>query len=91
MIGIIGTLHTKGYSFQSPLYPGKDLNGNERLTRRKKHTIATDPQQRTVLLPLVEFVTLDEPCCRSFMLNVARGIMIDGGIRRREPFSKLLS
>ena len=30
------------------------------MTRQEKHTISTDPQQRTIRLPLIECTTLDK-------------------------------
>ena len=67
------------------------ISNHESLTWQEKYTISTDPQQRSVRLPLIKGTTLDEPVCRSVVLSVMCSIMIDGRIWRREPFSKLRS
>jgi hypothetical protein len=59
------------------------------MTRQEKHTITTDPQQRTVRLPLVKCTTPDKPFCCPVVLGVMCSIMIDGSIWRSEPLSKL--
>jgi hypothetical protein len=69
------------------------ISDYKRLTtrRREEHTIAMDPQQRTILLPLIECVTPRKPFCCAVVLAVTRGVMVDGRIRSREPYSKLLT
>lgn len=52
---------------------------------------ATDPQQRTVLLPLTKCATLDKPLCCSVRLGVTCNIMIDGRVRRAEPCCAIVS
>jgi hypothetical protein len=55
---------------------------------REERTIAMDPQQGTILLPVSKCPALDKPRCGSSMLSFACDIVIDGWIRSREPFSK---
>lgn len=50
-----------------------------------------DPQQRTILLPLIECVTLHKPLCCAVVLAITRGVMVDERIRSGEPHSKLLT
>jgi hypothetical protein len=86
---------TKEYSFQTPLKP--KIKTTIQLPRagdkakQEKLTIATDPQQRTILLPVTECTTLDKPVRGSIVMGVTCSIVIDGRIRRSEPCSKILS
>ena len=74
-----------------PAKTEKQLNRHDRLTGQEKLTIATDPQQRTVVLPVTKCTTLDKPVCGSVVMGVTCGVMIDRRIRRSEPCSELLS
>jgi hypothetical protein len=55
-----------------------------------RRTIATNPQQRPVLLPTFEFTALYEPHCSSIVMCVTCGVMIHGRIWGSEPCSKLV-
>ena len=81
-------LRTKGCFSLIPLIAGEIFNGHERLREKRERTIATDPQQRTILLPLIKYTTLDKPLCCSVKLDVTCNIMIDGRVWWREPGSK---
>ena len=61
------------------------------LTKEEKFTIATDPQQRSILLPVTESTTLDKPVCGPVVMGVRCIVVIDGRIWRGEPCSELLS
>ena len=57
---------------------------------REMRTIASDPQQRAVLLPFSEFVAMNKPRSSSIMLSLARVVVIYGTLGRREPSLKFL-
>src|SRR6266576_1078741 len=65
------------------------IGNHKSMTMQEKHTITTNPQQRTVRLPLIECTTPDKPFCCPVVLGATCSIMIDGRIWRSEPLSKL--
>jgi hypothetical protein len=54
-------------------------------------TIATDPQQGTIFLPILECVALGKPGGSSIVLTITCDVMIYGRIRSSKPRPKLLS
>jgi hypothetical protein len=88
-------LRTKECFFQTPLKPQKTTTiqlpqaGDK--AKQETRTIATDPQQRTILLPVTKCTTLDKPVCGPVVMGVTCSIVIDGRIWRGKPCSKLLS
>ena len=77
-------VRTKERSFPTQLISEEMIN-HERLTREEKLTIATDPQQRPILLPATERTALDKPVCGSVVMGVACSVVVDGRIWRGEP------
>ena len=49
-----------------------------------------DPQERTTRHPVLEFLASKEPRGRSFILGLARNVVICGRVWRRKPFTNVL-
>ncbi len=77
--------------FPDPAKTEEIINNYETLAKQEEHTIATDPQQRSVLLPLSECVAFDKPLCCPVVLAVTCSIVVDGRVRRSQPCPKLLA
>jgi len=56
---------------------GATINSHERSGGQGKRTISTNPQNRTILFPLLECVALEKPACGAFVLGVTGSIVID--------------
>ena len=49
-----------------------------------------DPQERTARHPVLELLASKEPRGRSFILGLARNVVICGRVWRRKPFANVL-
>jgi hypothetical protein len=63
-------------------------NGWKEWERRR--TLSMDPQERTLCIPFLESVGLDEPFCGSTLMRPAGNVVISGWIWWGKPASNFL-
>ena len=56
----------------------------------KRRTLSMDPQERTLCVPFLKSVALDEPFCGSTVMSSKGNIVVLGWIWRGEPTSHVL-
>jgi hypothetical protein len=78
---------------QSTLFPEPAARGGYQLASRWKfqeRTFSVEPQKRATGLPFDEDTPFEKPLGSLLAMGTTCDVLVDRGIRRREPFAKVL-